>query len=157
MRSLDGEGTELAATISQLSRQIYLATRSALDLLLREDPFLAEFGITARHYGALRRLDTPSSVSGAELARDMGMTSQAAQQILQYLASNGLVDRMPDPSNGRVVHSVLTARGRMLVQRSQPKVDALYKRMVRQLHISERRTLVALLQKCYDSIEKENV
>ncbi|RKS75634.1 DNA-binding MarR family transcriptional regulator [Motilibacter peucedani] len=47
-----------------------------------------------------------------ELARHLGVTKQAASQLVEELSRKGYVERTPHPDDGRAVLVVLTERGR---------------------------------------------
>jgi len=74
---------------------------------------LAELGFgDARpaHGFAFVRL-TPHGATGNELAEHLGVTKQAASQMVDYLEAHGYVARRPHPSDGRGKIVVLTERG----------------------------------------------
>ena len=54
---------------------------------------------------------TPHGATGSELADHLGVTKQAASQMVDYLEAHGYVVRQPHPSDGRGKIIVLTARG----------------------------------------------
>jgi DNA-binding MarR family transcriptional regulator len=48
----------------------------------------------------------------SDIADHLGVTKQAAAQLVEYLVHHGYVVRHPDPQDGRARHVVLTQRGR---------------------------------------------
>lgn len=53
----------------------------------------------------------PSGISQAVLTERMGLSKQAVQQLVDQLEAQGVVDRVPDPADGRAKRIVLTALG----------------------------------------------
>lgn len=53
----------------------------------------------------------PDGATGNELAEHLGVSKQAASQMVDYLERQGYVTRQPDPRDGRGKIVVLTARG----------------------------------------------
>lgn len=82
------------------------------------DEAVREFGISAAHVGLLSRLYAEPGVSGAELARQLFVTPQAAQLSLSDLAERGLVERRPDANHGRILRASLTPAGRRVVEQA---------------------------------------
>jgi DNA-binding MarR family transcriptional regulator len=74
------------------------------------------YGVTPTQLGAMNRLVQRPGLSGAQLARELLVTPQAAQLALMALERRGLVKRTPDPKHGRIVRSYLTAEGRRVTR-----------------------------------------
>lgn len=53
----------------------------------------------------------PGGASQASLARAMGVSKQAVQQLVDELVSEGIVTREPDPDDGRGKRVLLTGKG----------------------------------------------
>jgi DNA-binding MarR family transcriptional regulator len=53
----------------------------------------------------------PSGATVSDLAAHLGMTRQAASQLVDELADKGYVERLPHPADGRARLVVLTDRG----------------------------------------------
>jgi DNA-binding MarR family transcriptional regulator len=59
----------------------------------------------------LSALEKPVTVS--ELARYMGLTRQAIQRLTDDMASDGLVEFVPNPGDARAMHLLLTEAGKV--------------------------------------------
>jgi DNA-binding MarR family transcriptional regulator len=70
------------------------------------------YGVTPPQVGVLNRLAHEPGLSGADLARRLLLTPQAAQLAVSALEQRGLVERKPDPTHGRIVRTFLTKEGR---------------------------------------------
>ncbi|MCV7079255.1 MarR family winged helix-turn-helix transcriptional regulator [Mycobacterium szulgai] len=69
-------------------------------------------GVTTAQIGLMRQLANEPGLSGAELARRLLITPQAAQLALTALERRGLVERKQDPQHGRIMQAYLTDQGR---------------------------------------------
>jgi DNA-binding MarR family transcriptional regulator len=63
--------------------------------------------------------------SGADLARACNTTPQAMNGVLATLARDGLVERRPHPTHGRILQVALTGEGRRRVEAANPDVRRL--------------------------------
>lgn len=67
--------------------------------------------VRAAHTAILPHLDLDGT-RPTELARRMGISKQAVGQLLDELQAMGMVERIPDPADGRAVLVRFSARGR---------------------------------------------
>lgn len=89
------------------------AIRLGGPLAASADALVADLGITgARHFvlSALAGLETPEPV--ARLARNLGLSRQNVQRIVNELATDRLVRFEDNPHHKRAKLIILTARGR---------------------------------------------
>jgi DNA-binding MarR family transcriptional regulator len=105
------------------------------------------FGVTPTQLGALNRLVQEPGLSGAELARRLLVTPQAAQLALAALEERGLVERRPDANHGRIVRTYLTSDGRQVVKETMVLGLRAEDRFLAVLNAEERKTLVDLLRR----------
>jgi DNA-binding MarR family transcriptional regulator len=71
-----------------------------------------EGGLTMPERQALSRLDRSGPATSSELARQVQITAQAMGATLGALQARGLVERRPDPEDGRRVILTVTDAGR---------------------------------------------
>jgi|SRR5579859_1724112 len=86
--------------------------------------FFAAHGLTRAHWdvlACLRRAGPPYQLTPTELHRGLMRTSGTMTHRLAQLAELGLVERRPDPADGRVLLVTLTRHGRELVDRLAPE------------------------------------
>jgi DNA-binding MarR family transcriptional regulator len=131
--------------IGYLLRQAWHALRGAME------PALRPHGLTAPQYGVLSVLAREGSASGADLARAVGTTPQAMNGVLATLERDGLVERSPHPTHGRILQAALTDEGRARLERANPVVRELERSLEDGLTADEadlvRRWLVAGAQR----------
>jgi DNA-binding MarR family transcriptional regulator len=109
---------------------------------------VARFGVTDAQYTAMFLLRRQPDLSNADLARWLGVTPQAANQIIQPLEAAGLVGRRASAANARILQTRLTAKGRRTIERCEAEAAEVEEQMQSLLDGAEREQLEALLKKC---------
>src|SRR5919197_6610461 len=102
-----------------LLRQAWQAFHGAMESALRDH------GLTGAQYAVLSVLARDPGLSGAELARACNTTPQAMNGVLATLERNGLVERRPHPTHGRILEANLTREGQRRLEEARPAVDRL--------------------------------
>lgn len=102
-------------------------------------------GVTPTQIGALNRLVAEPGLSGAELARRLLVTPQAAHLALRALEERTLVVRRVDARHGRIVRATVTTEGRRVAKSCMARALAAEERFLSVLGPDERRLLTALL------------
>ncbi|TGD84928.1 MarR family transcriptional regulator [Mycolicibacterium sp. CH28] len=99
--------------VNELGAQLY----RDIALIVRRIKRLQVPGqLTLPERAALSRLDRGGPASAAELARVEQISPQAMRVTLAALETQGLVQRQPDPSDGRRIVMSLTSSGVKLVR-----------------------------------------
>jgi DNA-binding MarR family transcriptional regulator len=111
------------------------------------DDAVRDHDITAAQLGVLNRLARHPGLSGAELARELLCTPQAAQLAIASLERRGLVRRKPDPNHGRTVRNSLTAKGRRVVERSLADAYLVQDGLLSVLTAEEQQAITYLLER----------
>lgn len=115
-----GEGYRgTAGRSGYLLRQAWQAFRSAMEAALRESR------LTGAQYAALSVLAREPGASGAELARACTTTPQAMNGVLATLEREGLIERRPHPTHGRILQAFLSEDGRSRLEWATPAVRRL--------------------------------
>jgi DNA-binding MarR family transcriptional regulator len=114
------------------------------------DEAVRVYGVTAAQLGVLNRLAQHPGLSGAQLARQMLITPQAAQLALTTLEQRGLIERTPDPNHGRILRATLTKEGRRVARVCMATALAAEEKLFGDLTTEERGTLSELLQRVID-------
>ena len=102
-------------------------------------------GLTLPESSALSRLRVAGPTSGAALAKLEQISPQSMATTLAGLTAKGLVERHPDPDDGRRVIVALTAAGRDVVESKRSARTAQLAGALATLTPSERATLQAAL------------
>ena len=102
---LDVAPLEVLSRVSRLARHLDLARRQAFET---HDLEPWEFDVLA----ALRREGPPYALSPGRLLQVTLVTSGTMTNRIDRLEAKGLVERVPDPNDGRSVQVVLSTAGR---------------------------------------------
>lgn len=94
---------------------IYLLKRAELAVRSCMDVALAEFDLTPAQFLMLYRLRDHAELSGAALARDIGVRPQSIIGLIRPLERKGILEREPSPAHQRVLHMRLTTVGKKLL------------------------------------------
>jgi DNA-binding MarR family transcriptional regulator len=76
-------------------------------------------GLSFAHYPLLAALEREGELSAGQLATEAGLTPATVTQMLETLASTGLVERTRSETDRRVVTIRLTPEGTRRVERKQ--------------------------------------
>jgi DNA-binding MarR family transcriptional regulator len=99
-----GPTTELTKRILVLSGELGAATKRALP----------EFGLTVAEFdvlSTLRRTGRPYRLKPNELSRALMLSTGGTSNVVNHLVAEGLVEREPDPEDGRSTLISLTGKG----------------------------------------------
>lgn len=116
-------------------------SRQALEQVVRS------YGITLAQLGILHRVVQQPGLSGADVARQIFITPQAAHVALTTLESKGLIGRASVQDTGRAVRSVLTAAGQRVVDACRADTQEAADELAASLTADERQVLLDLLQR----------
>lgn len=136
---LDVEPLEVLSRVSRLARHLELARREALEQLALPQ---WQFDVLT----ALRRAGPPYEMTPGELLAETLVTSGTMTHRVDQMASAGLVERLPDPSDGRVVRVRLTPRGREAVDGALGNLLERERALLGRLSPGERTRLAGLLR-----------
>ena len=90
-------------------------------------------------------------IRGVEIGEQCQMTATRVSRLLDRAEADGLVKRMPDPTDRRAQHVVLTEAGHEAAQRFAPLMNDVIDELVFEtLSAEERATLIELLARLRD-------
>lgn len=142
-------------TSSQPARHLATALRVSyligqLDRIVskRLTEALAQHGLTLPQFTALTVLRARGRSSNAQLAERSFITPQSANEVVKVMESKGLVMRMPDSTNRRIVLLQLTDQGLALLEQCDAAVDRIEASMLENIAPEGTNTLHALLRTC---------
>lgn len=136
---LDVAPLEVLSRVSRLARHLDLARRSAFSAHGLE-PW--EFDVLA----ALRRTGRPYALSPGQLVAQTLVSSGTMTNRIDRLASRGLVERQPDPTDGRGVRVHLTDAGGRAVDAALTDLLRQEEGILAALPAPQRRELADLLR-----------
>jgi DNA-binding MarR family transcriptional regulator len=104
--------TETASAADVLGRVASLLRRADLALLAAKEPPLRKAGVSGSLYAVLMNLQVTPGLTGAELARVVGVTPQAIGPLVAKLVDRGWIERRTHPRHANVQELHLTESGR---------------------------------------------
>ena len=114
-------------------------------------------GVTVAEWVVLRMLYGVESIAPSLLAARMGMTKGAISKLADRLLAKDLVERRPNPGDGRAHELILKPAGRALVPRLAELADQNDAAFFDLLTGDERRQLEGLLRKIVAERELRDV
>lgn len=97
--------------VEQVASNIFHVLPLLRKRLLRLDVVQGEHGIPLSHAQVLSMLSETSSMSVSEISRRLGIAKPNITPLVDRLIANGLVDRVRDTSDRRVVNVVILPAG----------------------------------------------
>lgn len=114
----------------------------------RLDALCARHGLSTMQYVALSVLAANGGMSSAELAIRSFVSPQSANQMVAALERRGLIERLPDPANRRILRTRLTEAGGSLLEACEQDVDAFEREMFAGIGEAGEADLRAALEGC---------
>jgi DNA-binding MarR family transcriptional regulator len=131
--------------------------RAAAYLDQSTNALMSEHGLARSSWdvlASLRRAGPPYQLSPTELYRGLMRTSGAITNRLHRLELAGLIERTPDPGDGRGRLVRLTTKGRDLVDEIAPKHMENERRLLESLTEEDRESLQAILRQLLRHFEQ---
>jgi DNA-binding MarR family transcriptional regulator len=98
-------------------------------------------GITPTLHAALHSIETHGPITAGQLAAHEHVQKPTMTRTIQALLDRELIERLPDPLDGRVSWLRITPTGRKLLQRSRRRTDEFLAKRVKKLTPDERELL----------------
>jgi DNA-binding MarR family transcriptional regulator len=98
-------------------------------------------GITPTLHAALHSIETHGPITAGQLAAHEHVQKPTMTRTIQALLDHELIERVPDPLDGRVRWLSITPEGRKLLQRSRRRTDEFLAKRVKKLAPEEREVL----------------
>jgi DNA-binding MarR family transcriptional regulator len=136
---LDVTPLAVFSRVSRLARHLELTRREAFEA---QGLDVWEFDVLA----ALRRAGSPYQLSPGALIHETLSTSGTMTNRIDRLTARGLVERLPDPRDGRRVRVRLTTAGRAAVEAALSSLVAHERRLLEVLSADEVTQIAALLR-----------
>jgi DNA-binding MarR family transcriptional regulator len=107
-------------------------------------------GITPTLHAALHSIETHGPITAGQLAAHEHVQKPTMTRTIQALLDRELIERLPDPLDGRVSWLHITPGGRRLLQRSRRRTDEFLAKRVKKLADEEQ----DLLERASGLLEK---
>jgi DNA-binding MarR family transcriptional regulator len=116
---------------------VYLLKRTELAVRSCAEALLTQFDLTPAQFLVLFQLNHATGVSGADLARAVGISPQSVVELIAPLERKGLIRRREDPEHRRILRMALTAAGERLFARAFPGAADLERELMINLTVPE--------------------
>ncbi len=136
---LDVAPLQVLSRVSRLARHLDLARREAF---AAHDLEPGEFDVLA----ALRRAGKPYALPPSQLLSPTLVTSGTMTNRIDRLEQKGLVNRTPDPSDGRGVLVELTSSGKSAVDKALDELITRENKLLAKIAKTDREKLAAILR-----------
>jgi DNA-binding MarR family transcriptional regulator len=103
--------------------------RTELAIQAAKEPELRAAGVPAAHYALLMNIRTFPGLNGAEIARRLGVTTQAVALLANKLQTRGLIERRTHPRHRNIQELHLTAAGNEALDRAEAVVVRVERRV----------------------------
>ena len=123
-------------------------------LALGQNP-LEDAGVTMPQLALLDWIAASPGCGIQETAAGLGLTAPSVSVGVRRLEAAGLLERRPDPQDGRAIQLFLTAQGQALHQRARAFRQEKMRRLLMGLKPEDRATLLALLEQAISAAEEE--
>ncbi|MES9535995.1 MarR family transcriptional regulator [Actinomadura sp. NPDC000600] len=136
--------------MTEIPVEEYLCTRirrTEQALMGHHEAVLRGYGLTMTQYTVLLTLSREGGMSGAQLARALGVTQQTMATVLTGLQNKGLVVREPSPVHAKVMIATPTEEGRRLLERAYGEVIVLERALTDAFTPAEHAALCELLDR----------
>jgi DNA-binding MarR family transcriptional regulator len=144
---LDLAPLHVLSRITRLARHLDRERRAAF---AAHDLETSEFDVLA----ALRRSGDPHTLSPGQLMAQTLVTSGTMTNRVDRLVDKGLVDRLPDPADGRGVQVRLTAEGLHRVDEALASLLGSERKLLDVLTTSEQEQLASLLRRILSPLDE---
>jgi DNA-binding MarR family transcriptional regulator len=142
--------TSPIAIVARIGRAAAYFDQAINELMARHGLARSSWDVLA----SLRRTGPPHELSPTELYRSLMRTSGAMSNRLQRLERSGLIERAPDPGDGRGMLVRLTPEGLDLVDEIAPQHMETERRLLEALTAKQRETLESALRRLLGSLEQ---
>jgi DNA-binding MarR family transcriptional regulator len=126
-------------------------------LLAAGDTLVADLGLSSARWqvlGAIALAAVPLPV--ARIARNMGLTRQAVQRVVNDLGRAGLVRHAPNPHHRRAKLVLLTSAGRAAYEAARDRQRPWAEALVRGLGVKQLESAAALLKSVRERLDDES-
>ncbi len=132
-------------TTNQTIALIFKTSRLVRERLRKEKKHPDLFSVLRLE--ALRYIEEKKSPLMKEVADYFCITPPSATSLINSLVKSGAIKRVRDKKDRRIVHLVITLKGRKKLKKGFGEINNNMKKILAQLKISEQKNLIKILEK----------
>ncbi len=145
---VSGSGEDVFARVTWALRRADLAMQAV------KEPPLRAVGLSGSHYALLVNVHSMPGLTGAELARLIGVTPQAVALLIAKLVDGGLIERRRHPRHRNVQELHLTDAGEQELAAAEHLISDLERHLREALGTERHARLRELLEQVIDELPK---
>jgi DNA-binding MarR family transcriptional regulator len=107
--------------------------------------------LTAVQYAALVAIQTFPSCDQSTISRMIGYDKVTMGKVLEKLEQRGWIERFSDPDNRRAKVVRIIASGEAIIEKVEPRVQALNDKIIEPLTAAEQNEFIRMLQKIVEA------
>lgn len=147
-----------------MAKQVYRPYVEEIDKLIRRVSFvikcrgrdiLDDFDITPPQFNALLLLAEHGDMTIGELGSKMYLASSTATDLIDRMERNGLVERLRDSADRRVVRLHMLDKGQEMIQKVLESRKRYLDKILASISEQEKQDLVRALQSIYELMKDE--
>ena len=119
-------------------------------------PQVDDVATSPSHLGLVEYVASNLDCGIQEMAEALKLSTPTVSISVRQLEKNGLIERKPNPEDGRAVQLFLTQKGKEVHQRANSFHRRKFEQLLAGLNEDERDTLLNLLERALDAAENQN-
>ena len=131
------EPTRTPIRAAELAAQLRVAVWRAA----RRMRHVSDVEISPTFHAALGTLERHGPMTAGQLARHEHVRKPSMTRTIRELVNRGLIERLPDPLDGRVTWLKVTPAGKSLIHNARRRTDVYLTKRLQRLSAEERETL----------------
>jgi DNA-binding MarR family transcriptional regulator len=139
------------------NRVIWAVRRAGWAMHTVREQQLRPLDLSVAHYSMLATIAFNSGATGAEVARELGVTPQNVAGLAARLEQRGLVRRQAHPRHRHIMEMLITPEGEELLHAADAAMIDLEKGIAEALGEEDAETLRSLLERLADHLEAQQV
>lgn len=149
----NNKSKELLSAMMKIKKMAHNGFRKT-NISTREFVFLKTLNSLKRQY-----LDGSKGVKASDLSKHLMITKPAISKLINILEDKGLVERITDKSDRRVVYINITKKGEEMLAQETEEFERFTNRVIEKMGEEDTNEMIRLFEKMYNSIleiEKED-
>jgi DNA-binding MarR family transcriptional regulator len=139
--------------VEEVRRELMNRMRDVLKAIRLFKTIPGQHAVPPGTLGALSALDLTKATTVTQLAAECALDPSTISRAVAALVKDGLVDRTPDPADGRAAVLAISPHGREVLDETVRIYDARLAHALRDWSADDLRTLTALLKRFSDDLE----
>src|SRR5215210_6725486 len=102
---------------------------------------VSDVEISPTLHAALSSVETHGPITAGQLAKHEHVRKPTMTRTIRVLVDRGLIERLPDPLDGRITWLQTTAAGKSLVHNARRRTDVYLSKRLQRMSVEDRETL----------------